>query len=235
MSDPFLAPRLTPYSVDRYIARSALLRSVREIAPELSGTLLDVGCGRMPYKPLIMSSPNRITKYIGMDLPGDSKRVPPDLAWDGRTIPLDDGIVDCALATEFFEHIHEPEGVMREIYRVLKPGGFLFLTVPFLWPLHEVPWDEYRYTPFSLEKHLVSAGFAGVSLKPLGGWDASLAQMLGLWALRRPLPRWSLQVAAACLVMPLIYLLSRMDRADVPFAADQMITGLSGVAFKARG
>ena len=53
-----------------------------------------------------------------------------------------------------------------------------------LWPLHDVPYDECRYTPFAIKRHLRNAGFEQFRLKPLGGWDASLAQMIGLWILR---------------------------------------------------
>jgi len=74
---------------------------------------------------------------------------------------------------------------MKEIWRVLKPGGILFFTVPFLWNLHEIPYDEYRYTPFALKRHLTQSGFNEIEIKAMGGWDAALAQMLGLWVRRR--------------------------------------------------
>jgi hypothetical protein len=52
---------------------------------------------------------------------------------------------------------------------MLKPGSLLFFTVSFLWPLHDVPRDAYRYTPFALERHLRNSGFAQIKLKALGG------------------------------------------------------------------
>ena len=97
----------------------------------------------------MLSAPSRVEKYIGLDLK-DNIYQKPDVEWDGRTIPLADNSIDCALAMEVLEHCPEPEVVLREALRVLKPGSSLFLTVPFVWPLHDVPHDEYRYTPFAL-------------------------------------------------------------------------------------
>jgi len=93
--------------------------------------------------------------------------------------------IEDSIATEVFEHCPDPEIVMKEIWRVLKLGGILFFTVPFLWNLHETPYDEYRYTPFALKRHLTQSGFTEIEIKAMGGWDAALAQMLGLWVRRR--------------------------------------------------
>ena len=69
-----------------------------------------------------------------MDLPGSYDGGKPDLVWDGKNIPLPDRAVESVLATEVFEHCPEPESLMREIHRVLKPQGFLFFTTPFFGP-----------------------------------------------------------------------------------------------------
>lgn len=104
--------------------------ALRQELPGLHGTLLDIGCGYMPYKPLVLAAPSRVTKYIGLDFKsGDYPS--PDLEWDGQQIPLGDASVDCAMDTEVFEHCPEPELLMREIRRVLKPGGVLFLQCHF--------------------------------------------------------------------------------------------------------
>jgi hypothetical protein len=121
---------------------------------------------------------------------------------------------------------------MNEIYRVLKCNGVLFFTVPFLWPLHEVPYDNYRYTPFALQRHLSQCHFSDIELKAMGGWDASLAQMLGLWVRRRPMGRYLRQFLSWCF-LPIIWLLGEIDgSADVSFDKGIMITGISGVARK---
>ncbi len=101
-----------------------------------------------------------MSRYIGLDLENNPiYENRPDITWKGNTIPLDDGSIDCAICTEVLEHLPDPEAVLSEIHRVLKPDGLVFISVPFLWPLHDVPYDEYRYTPFSLRRHLTASGF----------------------------------------------------------------------------
>jgi SAM-dependent methyltransferase len=230
----FLSPSFTPNNLDRYLARSSILRAFKEVLPRFSGTLLDVGCGLMPYKTLVLQSPSQAQKYIGLDLV-DNGRQKPDLIWDGQTIPLDECSIDCAMLTEVLEHCPEPEKVIKEILRVLKPGGLLFLTVPFFWTLHEVPHDEYRYTPFALERHLKNSGFAQIKLEPLGGWDASLAQMLGLWVRRRlgfSVQARLLKFIFSIVLFPIIWFLIKIDSLPKEFSESTMITGLSGTAIK---
>jgi SAM-dependent methyltransferase len=226
----FLTPACSSTTVDIFLVRRAILDALSSQLKNLHGTVVDVGCGYMPYKPLVLASPSRAERYIGIDLHENIYRSP-DLEWDGSAIPLKEKSVDCALATEVFEHCPEPELVMRETLRVLKPGGLLFLTVPFLWPLHNVPYDEYRYTPFALERHLRNAGFVQITLRALGGWDASLAQMIGLWVRRRPMAARKRAILSRFAV-PLVRYLSYYDGRSDEFYENSMITGLSGTAIK---
>ncbi len=226
----FLNPLCLPTTLDVFVVRRVILNALCQQLGGLSGTVLDIGCGYMPYKSLVLGPPSRAEKYIGLDLK-DNIYQKPDLEWDGRTIPLDDGSVDFALATEVFEHCPEPELVMREALRVLKPGGPLFFTLPFLWPLHNVPYDEYRYTPFAIERHLRNSGFGQIKLKALGGWDASLAQMIGLWVRRRPMSSHRRAILSR-LALPVVRYLAGRDRPPQTFDESSMITGISGSATK---
>ncbi len=147
-------------------------------------------------------------------------------------MPFENNTFECAFGTEVLEHCPEPEIVLKEVIRVLKPEGIFFFTVPFLWNLHEVPHDEYRYTPFSLERHLRNSGFKEIEIKATGGWHASMAQMLGLWVRRSPMSiakrKW-----LSILLKPVIQFLIKMDKTgQVTFKEGQMITGLYGVAIK---
>jgi SAM-dependent methyltransferase len=227
-SDDFLRPTCISTKLDIYPAQRLILDGLVEQLQAFHGTLLDIGCGNRPYKPLFVSPPSRVTRYIGMDL-RDSGYGAPDLRWDGHHIPMDDSSVDCAVATEVLEHCPEPEIVMKEAARVLKPGGFLFFTVPFFWPLHCVPHDEYRYTPFALQRHLTNSGFQQIAMKARGGWDASLAQMIGLWVRRRPMSGWKRRIMST-LAAPLVSYLFKKDKSSNALADQSMIIVISGVA-----
>lgn len=230
--DEYTAPSLTCRSLDIYVRRCGILRAVTEASTLFSGTLLDVGCGWMPYRETVLAL-GAVEKYLGLDLEGsDMYRSTPDLTWDGSTIPLSDHSVDCAIATEVLEHCPEPEVVLQEIHRVLTPGGILFFTVPFLWPMHDMPHDHYRFTPFSLERFLLKAGFTEVRLKPQGGWDESLAQMLGLYLRRRPMPA-VVRAIASLFALPVISVLSRLSPRERSFSQTPMPAGICGTARKA--
>jgi SAM-dependent methyltransferase len=226
----YLTPRCTPKNLDSYLIRAGIVAALKESLPIFSGTFLDVGCGFKPYRPLILSPATNVDKYIGLDLQ-ENLYGTPDLTWDGRTIPLDDHTVDSAMATELLEHCPDPQAVLAEIFRVLKPGGSCFLTVPFLWPLHEVPHDYFRYTPHGLETLLRKVGFSAVNITPLGGWDAALAQVLGLWVSRRAIPG-TLRPVLQVLLWPLYCLLIHFDKRPEVFRADTLFPGLAVTAGK---
>lgn len=221
-----------PDTQDIFHVRRSIQRAVTDALPSLHGTFLDVGCGIMPYRALILSAPAKVERYIGMDMKveGGAKytTAQPDLIWDAVTIPLPDASVDCAMATEVLEHCPDPLAVLREIARVMRKDGTLLVTVPFLWPLHDAPYDEHRYTPFALQRLLRDAGFTAAKVKVSGGWDASLAQMIGLWVMRRPMPRPA-RAVLKWITYPIVRLLVRMDKS--PTELDWvMITALSATA-----
>lgn len=228
----FIEIPLRPGTMFHYAPRTGILRAVRGALPLFSGDLLDVGCGFMPYRDLILSNSD-VRKYIGMDLAdsGIYGSVRPDLIWEGTTIPLNDRSVDSIIATEFLEHHADPDAVVSEFFRVLKPGGSMFATVPFIWNLHELPYDEFRYTPTSLKRIFENAGFAEVTVRPLGGWNAAMAQMIGLWVtfapLRRPLRRVFRYV-----LFPIFYALLKSDVLPSTFDGreNSMFNGLSVTA-----
>jgi glycosyltransferase involved in cell wall biosynthesis/SAM-dependent methyltransferase/Tfp pilus assembly protein PilF len=235
-SENFLHPSLAKENMDLYIVRSSILRALKQFLPQCKGVFLDVGCGEMPYRSLVLP---HVQEYLGMDIenPVYQKAARPDIFWDGRRIPLDEGSVDSAMATELFEHLPDMEAVLKEIRRVLIPGGSLFFTIPFLWPLHDMPYDEYRYTPVSLQRHFHHAGFDHIQIRALGGWDASLAQMIGLWLKRRSMSLES-RGEFTELLFPFYQQLIESAMKDGPptyddmLSSNVMITGLTGTAVK---
>ena len=134
--DWFIELKLENLPISSYLVRKSLLAAITELKPILKGKVLDLACGVMPYKEFLMS--DRIENYIGIDLEGSAYHhdVKPDFYWNGTEIPMEDSSVDFVLATEFLEHYFDTAAVLKEINRVLKPGGIFFFTVPNIWPLH---------------------------------------------------------------------------------------------------
>ena len=110
-------------------------------------TVLDVGSGGSSYHTLF---PNRLTVDID---PGRQ----PDIVADAHQLPFPDGSFERVLCTEMLEHVLHPQVVADELLRVLKPGGLLILTTRFVFPLHDVPHDYWRFTKYGL-RELFKAG-----------------------------------------------------------------------------
>lgn len=149
-------------------------------------------------------------------------------------MPLDDCSIDCAMATEVLEQCPNPAIVLGEAGRVLKRGGLLFVTVPYLWPVHDPPSDQHRLTPFALDRYLRTSGFADIELRIGGGWDASLAQMIALWVRRRPMRPHIRRALTAC-ARPLVKWLLLKDappRYPQDFENTIMITEICATARK---
>lgn len=145
-----------------YFARKGLVKHIQELAPKLKGKMLDIGCGMKPYRQLF-----KVPEYIGLeiDTPNNRKSKRADSYYDGKTFPFPDCTFDSLLSSQVFEHIFEPENFLKEAYRVLKPGGFFLLTVPFIWDEHEIPCDFARYSSFGIKYILDKYGFQIVTHK----------------------------------------------------------------------
>ena len=139
-----------------YLARRALWKEISAHSAMLSGDLLDVGCGIKPYQKLFSTS-----TYTGLeyDTAIARKRGIADAYYDGKKFPFEDQKFDSVLCNQVLEHVFTPDAFIGELARVLKPGGHLLLTVPFIWDEHEQPYDFARYTSFGLKALLERNGF----------------------------------------------------------------------------
>jgi SAM-dependent methyltransferase len=178
----FTEMRLEPENMLLYIVRNSIVNSIKCQSIKFKGKILDVGCGIMPYKEIILQN-LEVVEYLGLDVK-EAKYFDgftADVFWDGTTIPFERNSFDTVIATEFLEHYFDTSSVLKEMNRVLNKGGILYGTVPFIWNLHELPYDQYRFTPCSLKTHLENAGFINIEILPLGGMHLAMGQMLGLW------------------------------------------------------
>lgn len=149
-------------------------RFMREQAPLCTGSGIDYGCGNMPYADLLRAHGG---KLVGVDVAQSSEQVVDVVIAPGAPLPFDDGSFDFVVCTQVLEHVPDPGRHLSEMSRVLKPGGVLLLTLPFVWEQHEVPHDYFRFTEFGV-RHLAAANGLGVeSLQPSGGMIECVTQV----------------------------------------------------------
>ena len=131
----------------RKITRPRLDTFLRRHAHD--GKTLDIGCGNDQYERYF---PHRTTVDV-VARPG----VKVDIIGDAHDLhQISDASFDVILCTEVMEHLHTPALAIAEFHRILRPGGLLLLTTRFIFPLHDVPGDYYRYTKYGL-RHLLRA------------------------------------------------------------------------------
>ena len=90
-----------------------------------------------------------------------------DMVGDGSNIPLQDGSVDAVTCNAVVEHVPDPGNLIAEMFRVLKPGGYAQLMVPFVFPLHAYPADYQRYSASGILE--LTRAFEKVELSVLTG------------------------------------------------------------------
>ncbi len=169
-----------------YLIRKGLYQAIKRHAHTLTGNVLDYGCGRQPYRDLLSAD-----RIIGIDVPDRTSPHPQkhaDCLFDGLQLPLRNQVFDSLLATEVLEHLFQPQRVLSEWHRVLKPFGFVFLTTPFVWPEHDIPCDAVRYTRYGLESLLKQSGFRIIEATRTGSDCEVILQLMLVTLFEQYLP-----------------------------------------------
>jgi SAM-dependent methyltransferase len=147
-----------------WLVHSIQVDHIRGAMKYCRGTLLDVGCGKKPYREILE---RHISQYVGVEHPATLHGLTDvEVVADALTMPFRDRSFDTVVSFQVMEHIPEPQLFMREIFRLLKPGGHAILTTPFMWGEHEAPYDFYRYTRYGLKYLAEKAGFETIAIEP---------------------------------------------------------------------
>ena len=193
---------------------------------------IDVGAGESPFRDLLARYPRCLCldfyPYEGIDVVCNLT----------QKLPVRSGIADMVLLSNVLEHMSEPEATLQECGRLLRPGGQLVLTVPFLTKTHQPPYDYYRYTHYGLEYLLGKAGFSQIEVKPLGDLfevqhSINIATGRLVKRLRNPILRLCARgaLSAMRLSMRLLMKLCRLGGSDTTYKMG-LVKGFGCVARK---
>lgn len=156
----------SPAILRQYQAVSQLVRKYAY------GWVIDLGCGFTPYRHLIHNA------LVYHTLDARPRREVDFVADIQRMTVVPSECYDTALCFEVLEHVPDTQEALREIHRVLKPGGRLIFSVPFLSRLHELPHDYYRFTANGIAYLLEGTGFTLEEIVVRGGLIAFLGHQL---------------------------------------------------------
>lgn len=128
---------------------------------------------------------------VGVDLSRDTFSYEGVASEPRHSLPFSDNTFDVVVTTKYImEHVTEPYDVMKEIYRVLKPGGEAFIVAAHVRRQHQVPYDYYRFTEFALEYLVKKVGFSSYEIKPTDGAMYTLAMYSYFFQRSMPFPRF---------------------------------------------
>jgi SAM-dependent methyltransferase len=139
--------------------------------------ILDAGAGDSPYREFFTHA-----HYEAADVcvRPEHAYAAVDYVCELSAIPVDDERYDVVLCTQVLEHVADPPAVLRELRRVLKPAGTLWVSAPLYFPEHEVPYDYYRYTQFAWHHLLAQADFELLECNWGQGYAGTVAHQLNL-------------------------------------------------------
>lgn len=134
-----VSPNPGDYSYPVLRKNLAAFRFFRRLVLERPGAkVLDIGCGFKPWQALF---PEGAFEYTGVD--ADREASEADVAGRAEELPFGDSCFDAVICSEVLEHVWDLERALSEIRRVARDGALLYVTTPFMFPVHGLP-DDYR-------------------------------------------------------------------------------------------
>ena len=191
-----------PYLTKRFITMSARTREYRPV-----DICVDIGAGNAPYKGTI-SKCFGVNNYVALDFaPSDATNV----VGDATSLPIQTQSVELVVCFEALQHISHYHTVLDETVRILRPGGRIILSVPFVYGECDVK-DFRRWTIAGITEDLEERGFSVLSVARRGGPFFAIASIM-IWAIQHVIPgsriTWrSPRTAAAYFREGLVWLLA---------------------------
>ena len=187
------------------------LIAYKEAAKLISGTVLEIGSGE-GYG--VSELAEKTEKYLAIDKfdspISEDLMEKHNIEFKQMNVPplrgIEDNSMDFVVSFQVIEHIQDDEWFIKEIYRVLKPGGKAILTTPnILMSLSRNPWHIREYSPVEM-KDILQTSFTNIDLKGVYGNDKIMnyysenkksvdkIRRLDIFNLEKNLPRWMVQI-----------------------------------------
>lgn len=176
-------------SITKSMEKSFAKASLRKIFSEKKD-VLDIGGGAR----IDSTRNNRKNENAELlkEFPGVNYRIidavpdyNPDYVGDIHTLPFENGSWDAVLCISVLEHVKEPKKAMHEIHRVLRPGGYAFLYVPFLFYYHAEKGYYKDFFRFTRDGVLyLTEDFANVEMHNARGALGTIANLIPLFSKR---------------------------------------------------
>lgn len=165
------------------IARTLFNWEIRKRIKNISGVVIDLGGGKNPsYERFWHIKPK---EFIRVDI---NEKTEPDVVADlNKLLPFSDNFADSVFLFNVIYILENPTKTLQEIGRILKPGGKLFITSPFIFNEAKEPSDYWRFTSEGLEKILKEAGFNEFLVKPVGERFSAAAYLISPFLLFWPI------------------------------------------------
>lgn len=159
-----------------YAVRAPLAAWLRAEGERADGKrVLDAGCGVKPYYPFFAE---RASEYVGID----ANHPAADLRGPLESLPIEDASFDIVLCTQVLEHADDPAQVVRELWRVVKPGGRVLASTHGIQVYHPDPVDLWRWTHEGLRRLFAEhAEWSSLTVAPSSGTAASVGMVVGLY------------------------------------------------------
>lgn len=143
----------------------------------MQGVVVDLGGGKARRRGRFKGGERDTGRWVYLNI---DRSVEPDVIADIEEVPLRSASADCVICCEVLEHVRNPQRCCDEALRILRPGGALILSVPFLFPIHEDPGDYRRFTSEGVLD--LCGAFQSARVAPMGGWVGTVGMLLDLGA-----------------------------------------------------
>lgn len=182
--------------------REKLCALLEKLSP--NPVTVDVGSGIRGKTNLKGMSPKVLNGLIGLDI-GYTSHL--GVIADAHHLPFGDGTVHGVIIQGVLEHVADPDAIVREVQRVLRPGGAVYVETPFVQHYHQDPEDFRRYTLAGLRQLLgeFQETSAGVSAGPASGLCDMMSEFPAVW-FKNPHMYWAIKWLTGWLVWPISWL-----------------------------